>query len=284
MNVNYYPGCSLHGTANEYHTGVLAVFRALGVNPVELDDWNCCGASSAHVMNPQAAWELPARNLLIASRGEGPLLTPCAACFHRLKLCRDHLEKRPEDHPHSEAITRVEVVHINEMLLKEEVRRKIVEKVTTPLTGLRVVPYYGCLTVRPPGAVNHPRPEDPLEMDQVLNLLQADVVNWSYKTDCCGGSLAMTRPDVVRRLSGNLFEAAREAGGEIIVTACPMCQANLDTRQKQIERERNTSFRIPVVYITELVALAMRLPETDALWRKHHVDPLPVLRGKGWAA
>ena len=167
---------------------------------------------------------------------------------------------------------------------KEEIRLKISEKVTAALTGLKAVPYYGCLTVRPPGAVKHPRPEDPLDMDQILNLIGADVVNWSYKTDCCGGSLAMTRQDVVRRLSGNLFEAAREAGGDIIVTACPMCQANLDTRQKQIESERNTSFRIPVVYITELVALAMRLPETDSLWRKHHVDPLPVLRAKGLAA
>ena len=212
MDLNYYPGCSLHGTAHDYHVGILTVFRGLGVNLVELDDWNCCGASSAHVMHPEASRELPARNLLIASRSERPLLTPCAACFHRLRLCQSLFKKKPEDHRAS-VITKVEVIHINEMLMKEEVRKKIQEKVKVRLAGLKTVPYYGCLTVRPPQAMNNPHPEDPREMDSILNLLGADVVNWSYKTDCCGGNLAMTRPDIVRKLSGDLFEAAREAGG-----------------------------------------------------------------------
>jgi heterodisulfide reductase subunit B len=121
-------------------------------------------------------------------------------------------------------------------------------------------------------------------MDEVLRLLGAEVVNWSYKTDCCGGNLALTRPDIVRRLSGNLFEAARESGGEVIVTDCPMCQANLDTRQKEIEIERMTTFKMPVVYITELVAAAMGLPEARSLWPKHLVDPRPLLKRKGLAA
>ena len=283
MDLNYYPGCSLHGTAHDYHVGILTVFRGLGVNLVELDDWNCCGASSAHVMHPEASRELPARNLLIASRSERPLLTPCAACFHRLRLCQSLFKKKPEDHRAS-VITKVEVIHINEMLMKEEVRKKIQEKIKVRLAGLKTVPYYGCLTVRPPQAMNNPHPEDPREMDSILNLLGADVVNWSYKTDCCGGNLAMTRPDIVRKLSGDLFEAAREAGGEVIVTDCPMCQANLDTRQKEIERERKTSFQMPVVYITELLAVAMGLPETRSWWRKHIVDPVPLLRSKGWGA
>ncbi|MEI8181774.1 MAG: CoB--CoM heterodisulfide reductase iron-sulfur subunit B family protein [Desulfomonile sp.] len=284
MELNYYPGCSLHGTAHDYDVGIVAVFRHLGVDLIELDDWNCCGASSAHIMHPRAAVELPARNLLIASQSDRPLLTPCAACFHRLRLCQAHLLEHPADHPYAAALTRVEVVHINEMLLKDEIQKKIKTNINNPLAGIKVVPYYGCLTVRPPRAMKHPDPENPREMDAILNILGADVVNWSYKTDCCGGSLAMTRPDVVRRLSGNLFEAAREAGGELIVTDCPMCQANLDTRQKEIERERNTSYQMPVVYITELLAVAMSVPETRSWWRKHIVDPVPLLRSKGWGA
>jgi heterodisulfide reductase subunit B len=94
----------------------------------------------------------------------------------------------------------------------------------------------------------------------------------------------MTRPDVVRRLSGKLFDAAREAGGEALVTDCPMCQANLDTRQKEIESETGVSFHMPVLYITELVALAMGLPEASYWWRKHLVDPVPLLKGKGLVA
>lgn len=284
MDVNYFPGCTLHGTAHDFHESIVAVFSHLGINVTELDDWNCCGASSAHVMHPQAAWELPARNLLIASRGGKPLLTPCAACFHRLKLSQSHLKKHPEDHPQAASITSVEVIHINEALLKEEVRQAIGARATAKLNGLKAVPYYGCLTVRPPVAMEHPRPEDPREMDEVLNLIGAEALNWSYKTDCCGGNLAITRSDVVRKLSGDLFEAAREAGADLLVTDCPMCQANLDTRQKQIEAERNTTFSMPVLYITELVAMALDIPERHTWWRKHHVDPVPLLREKGLAA
>ncbi len=284
MDVSYYPGCTLHGTAHDYDGSITAVARALQINLKELDDWNCCGASSAHVMHPEAAWALPARNLLIAARQGAPVLTPCAACFHRLKLSQVHLEEHPQDHPEASSITGVEVIHINDLLTRDAVWQRIREKITLLLTGLKVIPYYGCLTVRPPRAMGHPRPEDPLEMDKVLSLIGADVINWSYKTDCCGGNLAMTRSDVVRKLSGKLFDAAREAGGEMIVTDCPMCQANLDTRQKEIEAEQNTKFGIPVVYITELLAIAMELPEANSWWRKHLVDPVPVLKSKGWAA
>jgi heterodisulfide reductase subunit B2 len=284
MEVNYYPGCSLHGTAHDYDIGIVSVFRHLGMNLVELDDWNCCGASSAHIMHPRAAVALPARNLVMASKTQGPLLTPCAACFHRLRLCQAHLQEHPQDHPRSAAVTQVDVVHINEMLMRDEILKKIHTHILRPLAGLKVVPYYGCLTVRPPRAMKRLDPENPREMDALLTIMGAEVINWSYKTDCCGGSLAMTRPDVVRRLSGNLFDAAREAGGEIVVTDCPMCQANLDTRQREIERERETRYQMPVVYITELLAIAMNLPETSSWWRKHLVDPVPLFRNKGWVA
>lgn len=284
MDVNYFPGCTLHGTAHDYHDSLVAVCRGLSVNVTEIDDWNCCGASSAHVLDPRAAVELPARNLVISARDDRPILTPCAACFHRLKLCQAHLEEHPEAHPRARAVTAVEVLHVNEMLMKGEIRSRIRESVTKPLSGLKVVPYYGCLTVRPPGAIDHPRPEDPLEMDSLLEIIGASVVNWSYKTDCCGGNLAMTRPDVVRRLSGRLFEAAGEAGGEVIVTDCPMCQANLDTREKEIERETGTTLRIPVVYITELLGMAMGLPDAGSWWSKHLVDPVPLFKSKGLAA
>lgn len=284
MDVSYYPGCTLHGTAHDYHVSIHAVLREARVNLRELDDWNCCGASSAHIMDPGAAWKLPARNLLMASRSDRPLLTPCAACFHRLKLCQHHLAEHPDDHPESAAITAVDVVHINEMLLWDEIKEAIRRKVVSPLTGLNAVPYYGCLTVRPPRAMKHPRHEDPTEMDDFLTMLGANAVKWSYKTDCCGGSLAMTRPDAVRRLSGRLFDAALEAGADVIVTDCPMCQSNLDVRQREIERELNTRFDLPVMYITELAAVAMAIPQTNTWWRKHLTDPSPMLKAKGLGA
>ncbi len=284
MELNYFPGCTLHGTADDYNAGILAVFHALDINLTEIEDWNCCGASSAHILNPEASLELPARNLLIASGQDRPLLTPCAACFHRLKVCQSRLREHPEEHPHSSDILNVEILHINEMLLKQEILEKIPGSIKTPLVGFKAAPYYGCLTARPPKCMGQPRPEDPTEMDTVLRMIGAESVEWSYKTDCCGGNLAMTRPDVVRKLSGDIFEAAQEAGGEAIVTDCPMCQANLDVREREIERERNISIQMPVLYISELLAVAMGLPEINDWWRKHLVDPVPLLRSKGLAA
>ena len=125
-------------------------------------------------LNPEASIQLPARNLLIASDYDRPLLTPCAACFHRLKICQAHLKEHPEDHPNSSAITGVDVLHINEMLLKEEILRRIQASIKEPLVGLKTVPYYGCLTVRPPRAMKHPHPEDPREMDAILKIIGAE--------------------------------------------------------------------------------------------------------------
>jgi heterodisulfide reductase subunit B len=119
-------------------------------------------------------------------------------------------------------------------------------------------------------------------MDKVLAALGANVRPWSYKTDCCGGSLAITRPDIVRRLSGKLFEAAVEAGAKAIVTDCPLCQSNLDTRQAEAARAAGKEYGLPVFYITEMIALAMDSRDVPGYWRRHFVDPQPLLAAMGW--
>jgi heterodisulfide reductase subunit B len=284
MELNYYPGCTLHGSARDYHESILMTTKALDVHVRELEDWNCCGASSAHVLHPGAAWRLPARNLLIAARRDVPLLVPCAACFHRLKLAQHKIRNTPEIEPEYKPALEVRVMHVNEFLGLPETLERLGARVKRPLDALKVAPYYGCLTVRPPAAMNHDRPEDPRDLDEALRRVGAHVVRWTYKTDCCGGNLAMTRPDIVKRLSGNLFFAAKEAGAEAIVTDCPMCQANLDTRQREIERELGIAFDMPTLYITEVVSLALGLSEVHGLWRKHLVDPRPLMRRLGLAA
>ena len=150
-----------------------------------------------------------------------------------------------------------------------------------PLTGLAGVAYYGCLSQRPPKVTDAENPENPTSMDNLLRMIGMEVRPWSYKTDCCGASLTLTRTDLVHRLSGNLFEAAEEAGAECLVTDCPLCQSNLDTRQAEIEARRGKQYNLPVFYVTELMALAFGDRRTAGWWKKHFVDPTPLLQSKG---
>lgn len=283
MEVSYYPGCSLHGMATEYDQSIRAVCEALDVRLMELSDWNCCGASSAHFVDDELAVRLPARNVLIAERGGRDVLVPCAACFQRMKHAQKALTEdraRWTDEPYE---GRTAIYHVNEFFEDARLLRAIREKVVRPLRGLAAVPYYGCLSQRPPKVTDAPSPENPVSMDRLMEAIGIEPVAWSYKTDCCGGSLAVSRTDLVRKLSGDLFEAAREAGAECLVTDCPLCQSNLDSRQSEIEGERRKKYNLPVFYITELMALAFGDRRAARWWKQHFVDPVPLLESKGLA-
>ena len=280
MEVSYYPGCSLHGMATEYDDSIQAVCGALDISLAELDDWNCCGASSAHFVDDELAIRLPARNLAVAQREGRELLVPCAACFQRLKHADKELREdaaRWIDEPYP---GNTEIYHVNDFFDRPQWLDKIKQHVSRPLGGLAGVAYYGCLSQRPPKITDAQRPENPQSMDSLMRAIGMEVRPWSYKTDCCGASLPLTRPELVRKLSGDLFEAAREAGAECLVTDCPMCQSNLDTQQADIEAERGEQFNLPVFYVTELMALAFGDGRAARWWKKHFVDPRPLLQSK----
>jgi len=278
--VSYYPGCSLEGTAHEYDESVRAVCQALDIELAELEDWTCCGASSAHSLDDYLSVALPARNLAIAARKGLDLVVPCAACYQRFKVAQKRLVEGEVaiEIPYEDGI---KVKHLLDFLCEEPIKGRIKAKVVKPLAGLKAVSYYGCLTVRPPKAIGAVDYEDPKGMDEVLTLLGAQSRPWSYKTDCCGGSLALARTDVVRHLTNRLFRMAREAGAECLVTACPMCQANLDTRQRETAAEFKEDYYLPIFYITELIGLAFGHPDATRWWKAHFVDPTELLRSKG---
>ncbi len=281
MEATYYPGCSLHAMATEYDESIRAVCEALEVDLVELPDWNCCGASSAHFLDDELAIRLPARNMVIAERAGRDVLVPCSACFERLKHADKELRRYAAQWTDEPYEGKAPVFHVNEFLARPELVEAIRRRVILPLAGLKGVAYYGCLSQRPPKVTDAERPENPVSMDGLLEAIGLEVCPWSYKTDCCGASLTLTRLDVIHKLSGDLFEAATEAGAECLVTDCPMCQSNLDTREGEIEVVRGKRFGLPVFYVTELIALAFGDGRTSRWWKKHFVDPAPLLRRKG---
>jgi len=278
--LSYYPGCSLHGTAKEYDESIAGVSSLLGIGLHELENWTCCGASSAHCTDEALAIALPARNLAIAEKSERELLVPCVACYHRFKV----VEKEVKDHPgklsvpyHGKVPLRYALDFFCEGSILEEVKKKR----TTPLTGLKVVCYYGCLTVRPPELTGVREYENPVQMERLMELLGAEPIPWSYKTDCCGASLVMTRTDVVRKLSNRLLAMAVDAEADAIVTGCSMCQSNLDTRQNELEKEGGRNYGIPILYFTELMGLAMGHRGAKKWLSRHITDPIKVLNRKG---
>jgi heterodisulfide reductase subunit B2 len=277
LKVSYYPGCSLHGTAKEYDQSVRAVSRALGIELKEVDDWSCCGATSAHSTNFKLSVALPARNLIAAEKDAMDVMVPCAACFNRFKTAehqlkadkalRNEIEKIVGGKYHGGIAIRNPI----DIIYKEIGLDALSGKVKKSLKGLKPVSYYGCLLLRPPEVCEFDNYENPVILDKILNTLGADARLWSYKTDCCGGSLTISKTDIVMKMVNKLMTMAREAGANCVVTACPVCMANLDMRASE-------NLRLPVFYFTELIALALGLQGPDTWFKLHNVDPRPLMK------
>jgi heterodisulfide reductase subunit B2 len=277
--LTYFPGCSLHGTAREYDESFRGVTKLLDITLHELDDWTCCGSTSAHSTDEALAVALPVRNLRIAERYDREMIVPCVACYSRFKAAEAGAKEHPEylETPYE---GKVAVRYALDFFCEPNRSGELKAKVVKPLAGLKVACYYGCLAVRPPELTGVARYENPVHMDRLMELLGAETVDWSYKTDCCGASLTMTRTDIVVELTGRIIAMAREAGADCIVTGCSMCHANLDTRQTG-SSGRDGGDPLPVFYFTELMGLAMGHPEVKAWLSRHVTDPKKLLTKKG---
>lgn len=280
MKLSYYPGCSLMGTAREYDHSVREAARLLDIQLVELRDWNCCGASSAHMTDHKLTVELSARNLHLAQEVGLDVLVPCSACFQRLRYADAVLRKQPEQGSTAHWTPSFKIVHLTALLSQSPFLEKIRQSTTHPLKGLPVACYYGCLSMRPPritGAVHY---EHPQGLDRLMEAVGAEPVRWSHKTECCSSSLSVTRPDIAASLVADILSAARHAGAKAVVTDCPMCQGNLETRQL-FGSDKPPSPTVPVFFPTELIVVAMTGPKRKKYWKKHLVDPRDVLAPLG---
>jgi len=230
---------------------------------------------------------LPMENLaLIEQSGFKEVTMPCAACFNRHKVAQfeirhDEEQKATVDEGLNYSYQdEVHVSTLTQTILRHVGAEEVADRVQKPLEGLRVVCYYGCLLTRPPQVTEAQNPENPTDMDDLVAALGAEVVDWSYKTCCCGAAHSLTRPDIVLSLSSDLIHHAREAGADVIAVACPLCHTNLDARQFQMDVEEP----MPVLYFTQLLALALGLPAKDAALNKNLTDPRPLLKSKGLLA
>jgi len=277
VRTGYYPGCSLQGSAAEFDISVRAMAEGLGDELVEVADWSCCGATAAHALSRDLGLALPARNLALArQQGFAEVLAPCAACSNRLQVTASTLAE--------DARTRDRIEDIVEMPLGQTPRvwnlvqylqahglDALRERVSRPLAGLRLACYYGCLLLRPEKRLGFDDPEQPASMEAVLQALGAEPVEWPLRNECCGGGFTISKPEAVLRLAGALLQDACAHGAQALVAACPMCHANLDMRQRAIERALRRRLRAPVYYLSEVVAWALGVPASRLALGKHLV-------------
>jgi heterodisulfide reductase subunit B len=282
--VAYYPGCSLHSTAAEYDQTVRAAADALDLVLVEPPGWVCCGSTPAHSTNHTLATVLPMRTLAtVEQMGLDTVTAPCSACFARMKTAAytvahdEDMARKVEAQIGYAYRGTVAVQHLLDTLVDQAGLEKIESSVEMPLEGLKVACYYGCLVTRPPKITQAKHAEYPMKMDYLMRTLGAETVDWSYKTDCCGGALTLTQTPLALEMTGKILKDAHDCGADVIVTVCPLCHMNLDARQAQI----GLDFQMPTLYATQLMTLAFGKGGKVSALYKNLVDPQPVLRGKG---
>jgi len=270
MRYLYYPGCSAEATGKAYDISTRALMAKLGIELRELDDWNCCGATSYFSVRELDSFAIAARNLAIAQQqGDEDLVAICNACYTSLSKTNRYMNESDEVFKAVNgalgAVGRSydgtkNVRHIMDVLINDLGLEAIENKVTRRLTGIKVAPYYGCQYSRPMGTFDDP--EFPTTMDAFFKALGADVVDYPGKVKCCGGMMMMTKEDGALHMCFELLKSAVDKGADVIVAACPLCEMNLEAYQPRVNATYNTSFNIPVMYFTQLAGLAFGIEPT----------------------
>ncbi len=283
MKYAYYPGCSLQASAKEYDASTRAVFHALGAELVEIPDWNCCGSSPAESVDYLLSLALPARNLALAeAMGLYDVVAPCSACYLSLYQVKEHRQRDPQVRAELDEVLeaaglhyqgRARVRHLLDVLANDLGAEAITPRIKRSLRGLKVVPYYGCLTVRP--FMTYDAPDWPETMDRLLEAMGAEVVPYTLKARCCGGTLITTAKEIGVKLVSDLLAATD--GADCVATVCPLCQMNLDAYQGDVSRVLGREIRIPVFYLPQLIGLVLGLEEKGLLLEKNMVSTRPVV-------
>jgi heterodisulfide reductase subunit B len=258
----------------------------------ELDDWNCCGATEYFSQNELVALSVIARNLALVDSEHTQLVAPCAACFLNLKKTDHLMGECPQTHAKvNEALSAgglnykpgtVKVRHLLDVLYEDVGEERLKTLVQRPLAGLRVAPYYGCQVVRPLKGLDNT--EYPMKMDELFTWLGAEVVDYPVKAHCCGGHMTQISEDQAFELIRRLLQNAEDYQADVIACICPMCQLNLDAYQGRVNNFFNKNFNLPILFMTQLVGLALGIDNKTLGIGKEIVAAEPIIRKRLEAA
>jgi heterodisulfide reductase subunit B len=290
MKLSYYPGCTLKSNAKNFEDSALCSLAKLGIEVAELPRWNCCGTVYSLATDDLIHHIAPVRNLIFSKEAKADaLLTLCAMCYNTLKRANERLRKNSEDR---DAINRfmdteglayegdVKVLHLLELLRDVVTFENVAKKTVRPLTGLKVASYYGCLLVRPK-EIGLDNVENPQVLDNLMSALGAQAVDFPHKTECCGAYQTVDNPGIVAERTYAIITSARTRGADVVAVSCPLCAFNLDNRQRETADLYPDFKKMPILYFSQLLGIALGCPEEALRFDLHDVDPKPVLKRKG---
>lgn len=282
---SYFPGCTQEFSGKGLGLSVGVVAEHLGIELLELEDWTCCGSTPYASLDKLEATVVAARNLAIAEKAGLDLVSPCSACTLSLQGANQKLKETPRLMGLvNEALAvadleyggSVRVRHLTEVLVNDVTPEVIALKIERRLNGLRVAPYYGCQMIRPDCGFDNP--ESPQSLDRLVASLGAEAVPYPLKNRCCGAGSIIPEEDVALGLIYKLLNSAAKIDAQCIVTPCPMCQMNLDAYQSRINSKFKSNFKLPVLFITQLIGLALRIDVKSLGLDANIVSPKEVLR------
>ncbi|MGM0366530.1 MAG: CoB--CoM heterodisulfide reductase iron-sulfur subunit B family protein [Actinomycetota bacterium] len=302
LKIAYYPGCSLNSTSLDYNVSIKKLLEVLGIEFEEIRDWNCCGTTPAHHTNEQLSAALSARNLLLAKKMRYEvILSPCVSCYNKLGHAAKMLNSCQEDLNEFELKAKEQLVSdleemgfdveesynfkiysiLNFLAEHRDLIRKKYREVTQKegwkapelLSGLSAACYYGCALLRPREAIKFDDIENPTSMEKLLEDVGIETKNFQFKTECCGAILSLTHKGKVLELSKGIIDMALDCGANSLVVFCQLCQQNLDLRQSQINRHYKTNYRVPVLYLTQILGMALGLSEKEVMVDRLFVSP-----------
>lgn len=290
MKLSYFPGCTLKNHAKNFEDSALCVLKKLGIEVEELPRWNCCGTVFSLTTDDLIHHVAPIRNLLRTKQQHSDkLLTLCAMCYNTLKRSNERMRNEPENlDVINELMYKeegryegdVDVVHLLEVIKDDISFDGIKRKVVKPLKDLKVASYYGCYLVRPK-EIGFDDAENPNIMDQLMLTLGGTAVDFPFKTECCGAYQTVDKPDVVADRTHQILSSASQQGADVVVVSCPLCAFNLDQRQKETVKKFPDFKNIPVLYFSQLMAVALGCGEESLRLDLHYIDPKPILQEKG---
>ncbi len=290
MKISYYPGCTLKNHAKNFEDSTICSLNSIGVEVEELNRWNCCGTVFSLTTDDLIHHVAPIRNLIRVKEADfDKVMTVCAMCYNTLKRANERIKNDPDsldilnnfmDREEIQYEGDVQVYHLLEFLKDEIGFEAVAEKVVNPLKKLKIASYYGCLLVRPM-EIGFDDMENPTILDDLMDALGADSVDFPYKTECCGAYQTVDKPDIIAERTNQILTSARNQGAEVVVVSCPLCAFNLDQRQKQTVEKYPEFKHIPVLYFTQPLAIALGCSEETLRFDLNFIDPKPILKEKG---
>jgi heterodisulfide reductase subunit B len=288
MTLAYYPGCTLKTRARNLEEPAVASMEALGLKLDEVSRWNCCGAVYSLADDDLMHQVAPVRNLIrVKKQGKTELVTLCAFCLNTLKranlLMKQDVTKRDTLNDFiDEGIAysgEVKVLHLLEVLRDQIGWEALSQKVKLPLHGLKAAPYYGCTLLRP-REVAIDNVEDPAILREFLHALGASPVDFPESTTCCGSYQVVSSPNDISEYARPILSSALSHGAEALVLTCPLCDYNLGRAQKELLKKGSGFKEMPLIYFTQLLALALGLGPRVCHFELNHGSPESLLKGK----